>query len=126
MPIIRRKGWEIPESQVTPEAIFLNRRQLMGVAAGAAVLITAGPSWAMENDPSASLYPAKTNPKYADAGRPVTDQNDNKNFNNYYEFGTRSGSRRPPRRCPSGPGPSSSMARSKNRKPLASTICSSW
>ncbi len=82
-----RKGWEIPEAQVTPEHLFFNRRQLIGAAAGAASLLAAGPALA-EEDPSAGLYPAKLNPKFGDAGRPVTDHEYNKNFNNYYEFGT--------------------------------------
>ena len=30
MNIIRRRGWEVPESQVTPERFFLNRRALHG------------------------------------------------------------------------------------------------
>jgi len=82
-----RKGWEIPESEVTPEHIFLNRRQVLGAAAGTAILLSARPSLA-EDDPSAGLYPAKLNPKFVDAGRPVTAESDNVNFNNYYEFGT--------------------------------------
>ena len=36
MLIKQRKGWEIAESRVTPEHMFLNRRALMGTAAGAA------------------------------------------------------------------------------------------
>lgn len=86
MHIIRRKGWEIPESRVTHEAIFFNRRQFMGVAAGATALLAAGPVRA-EADPSASLYPAPVNPQFADAGRPVTAEEYNTTFNNFYEFG---------------------------------------
>ena len=39
MLIKRRRGWEIPESQATPEAVFLDRRRLlagMGIAGAAA------------------------------------------------------------------------------------------
>jgi hypothetical protein len=36
MLIRRNRGWEIPESQVTPEAVFLNRRSLISGAAGLA------------------------------------------------------------------------------------------
>jgi len=86
MHIIRRKGWEIPESRATPEAVFFNRRQFMGVAAGAAALLGAGPARA-EEDPSAALYPAPGNPKFADAGRPVTAAEYSTTFNNFYEFG---------------------------------------
>jgi sulfoxide reductase catalytic subunit YedY len=87
MLIARRKGWEIPESRVTPEHLFFNRRQALGMAATAAALMAAGPARA-EDDPSASLYPAKGNPRFADAGRAVTDEAYNTTFNNYYEFGT--------------------------------------
>jgi methionine sulfoxide reductase catalytic subunit len=86
MHIIRRKGWEIPESRVTPEAILFNRRRFMGAAAGAAALLGARGARAAE-DPSASLYPAPGNPKFADAGRPVTAAEYSTTFNNFYEFG---------------------------------------
>ncbi len=86
MHIIRRKGWEIPESRATPEAVFCNRRQFMGAAAGAAALLGAGSARA-EEDPSTALYPAPGNPKFADAGRPVTAEEYNTTFNNFYEFG---------------------------------------
>ncbi|HUR44178.1 MAG TPA: protein-methionine-sulfoxide reductase catalytic subunit MsrP [Aestuariivirga sp.] len=86
MFIIRRKGWEISDSKVTPENTFFNRRQFLGAAAGAATLL-GGRAFA-EGDPSANLYPAKLNQKFADAGRPMTKEADNVNFNNYYEFGT--------------------------------------
>lgn len=86
MHIIRRKGWEIPESRVTPEAVFFNRRQFIGTAAGAAALLGAGAARA-EEDPSAALFPAPGNPKFADAGRPVTAAEYSTTFNNFYEFG---------------------------------------
>ena len=86
MLIKRLKGWEIGESQVTPEQVFLNRRLFM---AGAASLVVARPAFAEgEADPSAGLYPVKTNAKFADAGRAVTDEAENTTYNNYYEFGT--------------------------------------
>ncbi len=87
MFVIRRKGWELPESRVTPEHLFFSRRQLLGAAAGAATLLATGSSYA-EDDPSAGLYPARLNPKFGDANRPVTAEADNINYNNYYEFGT--------------------------------------
>ena len=87
MLIKQRKGWELPESLVTPEHLFLNRRKFMGASAGAAALFSVGSAQA-EEDPSMGLYPAKLNPKFSDAGRPVTAEDFNKTFNNYYEFGT--------------------------------------
>ena len=81
------KGWELPESLVTPEHMFLNRRKFMGASAGALALLTAGGARA-EDDPSMGLYPAKPNAAFADAGRAVTPAENNSAYNNYYEFGT--------------------------------------
>ncbi|MFO1121313.1 MAG: protein-methionine-sulfoxide reductase catalytic subunit MsrP [Hyphomicrobiales bacterium] len=87
MHILRRKGWEIPESRVTPESVFLNRRSFMAASVAAGLAAGVRPLRA-ETDPSAGLYPAKSNPAYADAGRPVTSEEYNTTYNNYYEFGT--------------------------------------
>ena len=87
MLIKRPKGWEISENRVTPEHVFLNRRTFMGGVAGTTLLAATGVARAAA-DPSASYYPAKTNPAYADAGRAVTEETYNITFNNYYEFGS--------------------------------------
>jgi sulfoxide reductase catalytic subunit YedY len=87
MLIRRIHGWEIPESRVTPEHIFVNRRQLMGLATGAIALAAAGPARAAA-DPSSGLYPAPRNAAFGDAGRPVTEAQYTTTFNNYYEFGS--------------------------------------
>jgi sulfoxide reductase catalytic subunit YedY len=90
MLIKRKFGWEIPESRVTPEALFLSRRSLLAGIAGAAAAVAGVPALA-EDDPSRGLYPAKLNPAYKDAGRAVTDEKYNVNYNNFYEFGTSKG-----------------------------------
>ena len=36
MPVIRRRGWELPEHHVTPENLFLDRRQFLAVTGAAA------------------------------------------------------------------------------------------
>ena len=87
MLIKHTPAWHIPESRVTPEHVFLNRRHFMGAAAGVAALAAMRPASAA-SDPSAALYPAKLNPAYADAQRPVTEEKDATTFNNYYEFGS--------------------------------------
>ncbi len=88
MLIKRRAGWEIPESQATPESIFLNRRQWLaggaGAIAGAALPQVASAQGA---DPTLDLYPAKRNAAYT-LDRPVTDEELAANYNNFYEFGT--------------------------------------
>ena len=40
MHVIRRRGWEIPESQATPEHVFVNRRAFLGTAAGAVLFFS--------------------------------------------------------------------------------------
>jgi methionine sulfoxide reductase catalytic subunit len=96
MPIRRNKGWELPESLATPEAVFLNRRSLlrtMGLGtmlAPGLVASLATPSAAAaagEADPSAKLYPFKRNPRYT-LDRPLTPAKYSENYNNFYEFGT--------------------------------------
>jgi sulfoxide reductase catalytic subunit YedY len=92
MHVIRRRGWEIPESLATPEAVFLNRRAFLGAAAGAAAL-TLSPELALAQriadlpDPTAGLYPFKRNEKYV-LDRPITDETVNNSYNNFYEFGS--------------------------------------
>jgi methionine sulfoxide reductase catalytic subunit len=80
-----RRGWELPENAVTPEHMFFNRRKFLGAAAA---LTAFGTSAFAGDDPSAGLYPAKPNDKFKDVGRPMTAEQDNINYNNYYEFGT--------------------------------------
>ena len=87
MLIKRRAGWEMPESQATPESVFLNRRQLMaggaGLIAGAAL---PGIAAAEAPDPTLDLYPAKRNETYK-IDVPLTKAEDAANYNNFYEFG---------------------------------------
>ena len=92
MNIIRRRGWEIPESCATPEHLFFNRRSFLA-AAGAGIALAGAPSGAMAQrvadipDPSESLYPAKNNPKYV-LDRDVTPEKVNLNYNTFYDFAT--------------------------------------
>jgi sulfoxide reductase catalytic subunit YedY len=88
MLIVRKKGWEIPAGETTPESVFLNRRQIIaaGLAASGASLI-GGPAGAATSDPTADLYPAKRNETYA-IDRAITPEKYSGDYNNYYEFGT--------------------------------------
>ena len=88
MHVIRRRGWEIPESQLTPEHLFINRRKFLAGGASALALApcTAGAQRVADlPDPTAELYPAKRNDKYP-LDRPLTDEKVNANYNNFYEF----------------------------------------
>ncbi|MDE2164895.1 MAG: protein-methionine-sulfoxide reductase catalytic subunit MsrP [Alphaproteobacteria bacterium] len=92
MWVKRKRGWEIPERESTPEAVFHNRRALlkamgaMAAAGGAGALAAAAPAFA-DADPSAGLYPAKRDPKYT-LDRLVTPQKLSTTYNNFYEFTT--------------------------------------
>jgi methionine sulfoxide reductase catalytic subunit len=91
MLISRRRGWEIGESEATPESAFLSRRTLMagaGALAGAALLGAAGTSTVAADtpDPTAALYPAKLDDAYK-LDRPVTAEKVTQHYNNFYEYG---------------------------------------
>lgn len=88
MLIKSRRGWELPEREATPEQAFANRRQwLVGAGAIGAATFSAASALAQDKDPSADLYPAKRNEKYA-LDRDVTPEAINANYNNFYEFGS--------------------------------------
>lgn len=78
MHLIRRRGWELPESAASPEAAYFSRRAFLAAgAAGAAALVL----------PKHALA-ATMNPRLADPGRAVTEEELNRTFNNFYEFGS--------------------------------------
>jgi len=100
MLIRRRRGWEIPESQVTPEPFFLARRRLLGAGATAVgALALQGQSWFnfgggdqklpdfAAGDPSLPLYPATRSMRYR-VDRDVTEEKVAVTYNNFYEFGS--------------------------------------
>ncbi len=77
MKIIRRHGWEIPESRVTPEALMINRRAMLGGAAALALGAAALPGGARADVPLDKTY---------EPGRAITPEKDATTYNNYYEF----------------------------------------
>jgi len=88
-----KRGWEMRESEATPESVFRNRREILK-ALGMGTILAAGglplaPSAARaaaaEADPSAGLYPVKRNDKYT-LDRPITDEKLVANYNNFYEY----------------------------------------
>lgn len=100
----RRKSWEIPESALTPEPAYLNRRELLrrlgftGLGA-AAMLMGCGtnsvdaqgevwkPVGLPGRNPNAKLYPATRSAKYG-LDRALTAEKPTATYNNYYEFTT--------------------------------------
>ena len=93
MNVIRRRGWQIPDRFATPEHLAFSRRTVLtGAASTLALAPYAANAQRLTDvanlpDPSADLYPAKRNEKYA-LDRPITDEKVNGSYNNFYEFGT--------------------------------------
>ena len=90
MHIIKRPRWAVPERDVTPEHVFLNRRQILAGMATAGLLgadALAGRQ-AHASDTSTSMYyPAPRNEKFT-GGRPLTPMETASTYNNFYEFGS--------------------------------------
>ena len=93
MVIGRRRNWELPEREATPEAVYRDRRRFMQGAAAGAILagipVGAGATL-IDDDPTAVLYPVERNPAYA-LDRPLTDEKTATTYNNFYEFGSDKG-----------------------------------
>jgi sulfoxide reductase catalytic subunit YedY len=93
MNIIRRRGWEMPESRATPEHLFFNRRAFLSAAGAGAAAIGLAPEISFAQRvtdqpiPTLDLYPGKRNEKFK-LDRPVTDEKINGDYNNFYEFGS--------------------------------------
>jgi sulfoxide reductase catalytic subunit YedY len=88
MLIKRSPGWELREREATPEAVFLNRRELIaGSLALSGVAAIGSPAAAQWADPSFDLYPASRNPAYK-LDRDVTAERYAADYNNFYEFGS--------------------------------------
>jgi sulfoxide reductase catalytic subunit YedY len=91
MYVKRRRGWEIPESLVTPEKFALGRRGLVAGAAAGLALPRIG-----------HAQGAPRNPAF-DGGRPITAEADATTYNNFYEFGTDKGVWRAAQKMPVSP-----------------------
>jgi sulfoxide reductase catalytic subunit YedY len=85
MLIKRPRGWELPESAATPEALVMGRRKSLGLAAGLLAGTAAGPAMA-QGTPTPDVMAAARNPRYQ-PGRELTSERDATTYNNYYEFG---------------------------------------
>ncbi|WP_448582242.1 protein-methionine-sulfoxide reductase catalytic subunit MsrP [Thermaurantiacus sp.] len=84
MPIRRNPSWGLPEREVTPEALFLNRRAVVaGMVASGAL-----PAAASTNPAKLAAIAAR---RTRDAGEPPTPLVDVTSYNNFYEFGLEKG-----------------------------------
>jgi len=107
MRYLRKPRWTISETKVTPEPVFWNRRRVLALGGGAAAAAAIGAIYAggdptapppahaatdsatRPGGPGSRFMPVPaTNPAYADAGRPITDETVNSTYNNFYEFGS--------------------------------------
>jgi sulfoxide reductase catalytic subunit YedY len=94
MLVKAKRGWEIPESQATPESVYTNRRTLLQAMGFGTLLAATAPAMhaalaadPAPADPSAKLYPFKRNDKYK-LDRPITEAKYSTTYNNFYEFST--------------------------------------
>lgn len=93
MLIKKRKFWELEgltENNITPENVFLNRRQILaaaGLGVGGLLVPGAGKLAHAAGDPNADLYPAARNETYT-LDRELTDEAVASTYNNFYEFGS--------------------------------------
>lgn len=90
MPFTRvRPSWHLPESLVTPESVFLNRRTFLAAAAAGILLPSIGCAEEPEPLEGVAKYPTevKRNEAYK-LDRPLTEARYATSFNNFYEFST--------------------------------------
>ena len=94
------KGWELPESAVTPQGVYRSRREVLRQLGLGAIGLTAAGSgcFLSVDDPTGAgnrdvgifdagnLYPAPRNELFQVPERPLTDFEDAMTFNNFYEF----------------------------------------
>lgn len=81
-----RRSWEISENEVTPEALFFDRRRLLGLGAGALAAGLVGRPGAARAAAIDAMLPAKANPAFG-AGEALTAETAATGYNNFYEFG---------------------------------------
>ena len=79
-----RKSWEIPESEVTPESLYLRRRDFIKAAGAVGGAMMLGP-WSATQ---ASLVIGDYQKKVISIDEELTEEDDATSYNNFYEFGT--------------------------------------
>lgn len=91
MLIKRRPSWALPESEVTPKSIYLNRRRFMtGAIASAASLAVPGLLHANEPSSATRALDYRAAPKFS-TDEKKTPLDAVTRYNNFYEFGTDKG-----------------------------------
>ena len=99
MPLIHiKKSWEIPEREITPEKVYVNRRRFMKNLIGTGISFTAlstltscaenstkSPTYEVVNLPKISNFTPNYN--FAKLESSITDEALGTKYNNFYEFG---------------------------------------
>jgi len=88
--------WDIPDRQITPESVFMNRRKLLKGLMGAGITASLLPLTAcgQQNQPGNIEYGYTTpeaiaqNPDFLKGNLEITPQALSSQYNNFYEFGT--------------------------------------
>ena len=86
MQIKPTRNWSLKESDITPESVWLNRRQIlagMGLG-GIGATLGMSPFSSFAQTPG---YPAERNPQFT-LDRPITDEKEATSYINFYEFGS--------------------------------------
>src|SRR5256885_6553880 len=83
-----KRGWELPASAATPEALFLDRRSFLASAAAGSILAASSPLLgAVPALAAGADYPFPRNEAFK-LDREITAEKLNLQYNNYYEFGS--------------------------------------
>ncbi|MDJ1170937.1 protein-methionine-sulfoxide reductase catalytic subunit MsrP [Roseofilum sp. BLCC_M154] len=88
--------WDIPDRQITPESVFMNRRKLLKGLMGAGITASLLPLTACRTtgESNSTLSPYQTpesiiqNPEFPQGDLQITPQSLSSQYNNFYEFGT--------------------------------------
>ncbi|MEQ9359479.1 MAG: protein-methionine-sulfoxide reductase catalytic subunit MsrP [Coleofasciculus chthonoplastes F3-SA18-01] len=98
MTLIRvPQSWEIPENQITPEAVYFNRRRFLKTLVGASILPILGCQASSDSETNKELAATlnqqtvkslNTNPAFANVDRSITNELLAGQYNNFYEFGS--------------------------------------
>ena len=87
MLIKRRPSWALPESEVTPKSVYLNRRRFMaGAVASAATLAVPGLLWASGTSVAGKTLDYRAAPEFS-TDEKKTPAEVVSSYNNFFEFG---------------------------------------
>ena len=82
------RPWSLSENDITPEDVYLNRRQILaGLGFGLASTAISGSIFAKSAGAAITGIPAERNPAFV-LDRDITDEEDATTYTNFYEFGS--------------------------------------